>query len=92
MAYGQKTYTTTAAQLSSAVTTPVGKVKIKAAPGNSDNLYVGLSSGVTSSTGWILDANEEIELEVNTLGEVWVIGGAASQVAQWIATPRPIHP
>jgi hypothetical protein len=89
-AFGNTTFGTTAGQLSDAAEFPCRKVKIKAAPGNSGDLYVGLAGSVTSLNGWTLDAGQEIEIEVEKLGDVWVIGGAASQVAEWIATPRPV--
>jgi hypothetical protein len=90
MPYGNKTYSTTAEQLSDAVDFPVEYVHIKAAPGNSGDLYVGLSADVTSLSGFTLDAGQEIQIDVDKLGDVWVIGGAPSQIAEWIAPPKTL--
>ncbi len=86
----QKTFTTTAAQLTpNGSSIPATKIHLLAAVGNSGNLFVGGNAGVSSTSGYLLDAGERIELEIEDINEVWVIGSAADQVLQYIATTRP---
>lgn len=85
---GQKTFTTTAAQLN-ANDVPVSRVTLKAAAGNGGNLFVGGSSGVSTTTGLMLDAGQEITVEIQNLDEIWLIGSASGQVVEFIATDRP---
>lgn len=61
-------------------------VKIKASLGNTNNIYVGHSASVTTTTGYELDAGEEVEIFVDSLGKVFVIGGAADQDYSWLVT------
>jgi uncharacterized protein YuzE len=60
-------------------------VKIKADLTNSDNVYVGHDDKVTTSSGFMLDAGEEVFIEVDSLGKVFVIGGAAAQGYSYVA-------
>jgi hypothetical protein len=53
-------------------------VKIKADLGNSDNVYVGHSDAV-GNDGFLLDAGEEVTIEIDSLDKVWVTGGDAGQ-------------
>ena len=58
-----------------------GVVRLKAQQGNSGNVYIGLTNGVTKptdqtddgTTGYELDAGQEIELVVDNLNELWII-------------------
>lgn len=59
-----------------------GITALKAKADNTDFVYVG-DSTVTAATGYPLDGGEELVSLVN-LGEVYVIGGAASQVVSWL--------
>ncbi len=87
---GQTTFTTTAAQLSDAVEKPVTRVTVKALAANANNLFVVSSAGGTAAKGYPLDAGEEVTVEVQKLGDVFIIADAAGQVAAWIATNRPV--
>lgn len=68
-------------------------VRIKALATNTGVVYVGLSSGVTTSTGYPLSAGEELALDVgvfrdvasNTgdLANIYVIGSAANQAVAY---------
>ena len=87
---GQKTFGTTAEFLSDAIDVPLTKIRIKAPTGNTDFLFIG-GPAVTATTGFSLDATEEVELEIQKLGDIQIIGGAADQVAEWIASNRPIN-
>lgn len=60
-------------------------VRIKADLSNGDNVYVGHDDKVTSSNGFVLDAGEYVDIPVDQLDKVWVIGGAASQGYSYVA-------
>lgn len=59
-------------------------VKIKADLDNSDNVYVGHDQNVSASNGYPLDAGEEVDVPVDSLDKVWVVGGAADQGYGWL--------
>jgi hypothetical protein len=46
-------------------------VRIKALHGNTGNIYVG-ANPVTSSTGFVLDAGDEVYVEVSNLATVYI--------------------
>ncbi len=77
--HGALSGSASAAQLPSVAVS--GTVKLKAQQGNSGNVYLGLSSAVTKptdqtddvTTGFELDAGDEIELGVSNLNELWII-------------------
>lgn len=77
MKTGQLTVGTTAVRLPGQ-----GFTALKAKTDNTDFVYVG-DSTVTSATGYPLDGGEELVVQEN-LGEVYVVGGAASQVISWL--------
>jgi hypothetical protein len=54
-------------------------VRIKADLDNDDNIYVGNSANVTSGNGFLLDAGEHVDVPVDSLAKVFVIGGLADQ-------------
>lgn len=59
-------------------------VVIKALPGNSGVIYVGLSNAVTATNGYPLSAGQEMLVspaEVSDAGGIFVIGSAANQGA-----------
>jgi hypothetical protein len=60
-------------------------VRIKADLTNGNNIYVGSSEHVAVDAGFELDAGEFVEIAVDTLDKVWVIGGAADQGYSWVA-------
>ena len=66
-------------------------VKLKANLANTDNVFVGTATGITvanaatdTTTGYPLDAGQELELLVGNLNQLWFIGGAASQAISYI--------
>lgn len=60
-------------------------VTIKADLGNGNNVYVGHDGNVTASNGFVLDAGEDVFIEVDSLDKVWVFGGAADQGYSYVA-------
>jgi hypothetical protein len=84
--YGTATVGTTAAQFTSTATALAQGVSIKALAANTNTVYVGSDSSVTNSNGYPLAAGEEVFIIVNDLSKVWIYGGAASQVARYIAS------
>lgn len=60
-------------------------VTIKADAANTDVVYVGHDASVTAATGFALAKGESVEIAVDSLDKVYVIGGAASQKYSWLA-------
>lgn len=77
VAQNQVTVGTSAAQLASNAC--VKGVTIKALNGNTGIIYVGNSSGLTTSNGFELGAGESISLPLNNSNLVWVRASVASQ-------------
>ena len=82
VAHGEIAGSATAKQLPS-IAVP-GTVLLKALQGNSGNVYLGLSNAVTVpagsqdvTSGYALDDGDEIELSVENLNELWIIGDNA---------------
>lgn len=70
--HGQKTVTTAGTEEALASSQAlVSGVHIKALAANTGNVYVG-ANPVTSSTGYVLDAGEEVFLEVANLATVYI--------------------
>jgi hypothetical protein len=81
---GHGTVGTTAAKAGPAF--PCKKyARIKADLANGDFVYVGHADTVTSSNGFVLDAGEYVDIPVDSLDKVWVIGGAAAQGYSYVA-------
>lgn len=59
-------------------------VIVKAMPNNTGYLYVG-TVGVTSATGFPLDAGESITIPVDNANKVYAIGSIDNQAAAWVA-------
>lgn len=60
-------------------------VSIKALGGNAGMVYVGLSTAVSATTGWELDAGQETPwLPVNDLNEIWLEASEASQRVAYV--------
>jgi hypothetical protein len=47
-------------------------------------VYVGHGNGVSTTNGFQLDAGERVEIPIDSLDKVWVVGGAASQGYSWL--------
>lgn len=60
------------------------KLTIKAATGNTGDMAVG-NSGVTATSGFILDAAEVVTLDISGIESVYIFG-AASHTATFVAT------
>lgn len=60
-------------------------VAIKALGGNGGNVFVG-GSGVDSSTGFVLDAGEEVFVEIDDLAKVYLDVDAGGEGVSWMAT------
>jgi|GEM_PF-3270298 len=73
----QETVGTSAVQLTG-LTTQTG-VTIKADDDNTDSIYLGNSSSVTTSTGYRLKPGQQVFLSANNANIAWVISGSASQ-------------
>ncbi len=70
--YGRKTVTTSGTEVALAASTPLKHgVTVKALLANTNNVYVGLN-GVTTLTGFQLDAGQEIFLKVDNLATVFI--------------------
>ena len=74
---GHKTVNTTAVQLTSSSTPLINGVVIKAPTSNSAAIYVGLT-GVTTSTGDILEPGESRGYAVNNLNLLYIISSAST--------------
>lgn len=85
----QKTVTTagTAVQLGAQV---CNKITIKALPTNTGLIYVGFSSGVSSTTGFILSAKEEKILEITDASMVWINSSVNGEGVSYIGTYQPL--
>lgn len=58
-------------------------VLVKAMPGNTGNVFVGLV-GVTTATGFPLDAGESLMVPVDDANKIYVIGSADNQAIAWV--------
>lgn len=76
---GQQTITTTASQVTSAATGR-NTIALKSLTANTAAIYIGTSSGVTSSNGFPLDAGESIEFDLTEGQALYAIAGSGSQV------------
>lgn len=83
--HGQTTVGTSAVQMGNL---ECGSVLLKAPSTNTDKVYIGNSSAVTTSTGFVLAAGDAIEIGVGNLNKIFAIAGAASQKLHYIAINR----
>lgn len=81
---GQTTIGTTAARLIPAGHKAYSYVYIEADIGNTNDIFVGHDGGVSSANGWRLDAGQSITIPIDDPNKIWIVGGAASQVAKWL--------
>lgn len=87
---GKVTIGTTVAQLSSSTRVLSLGVQCLAAPGNSNVVYIGTKSNLTAGSndatdGFPLAAGSSILLPAGSESEVYIIGGAASQVLHFLS-------
>jgi len=69
--HGKKTVAVAGTEEALAVSTPCSRVRIKALFANTGNVYVG-DSVVSSADGYVLRANEEVELLIDDLSKVYI--------------------
>lgn len=60
-------------------------VIVKALPTNTGTVYVGDSAGVTTATGFPLEAGETVSIPVDDADKVWVATDTDNQGVAWIA-------
>ena len=82
---GQKTVTAAGTAEVLATTTTIRSVTIKALPGNTNNVYVGDSS-VSSSNGFVLDAGESIDLDLDNLATIYLDVDTNGEGVSYVAT------
>ncbi len=88
--HGRKSgITTTAVQMETTGVLAGKGVLIKAASGNTDDVYIGRSSTVTADSsdttdGFPLSANQALEIEVDEAGDVFLIAASGTQKVFWI--------
>lgn len=80
--HGQSTIGLSAIQLSS--NSLKQGVVIKASSSNTGSIYIGSSSGVTTSTGYELGAGESVTIPINNTNLVYLISNIASQSVSFI--------
>jgi hypothetical protein len=81
---GQKTVTTAGTQVALASSQAVKGVTIKALHANTGMIYVGGSD--VDSGDFVLDAGEQIFLEIDNLATVWIDSGVNGEGVSFIAT------
>jgi hypothetical protein len=74
---------TTAVQLS-ATSVPCRSVSLKSAKANTGKVYVGFTSGITTSSGFELNSQESVTIAVSNLNKIYLIADAASQDVRYI--------
>jgi hypothetical protein len=60
-------------------------VTIKADAANTGTLYLGHDNSVSATTGFPLAKGESIEIDVDSVDKIWVVGSAAGQKYAWMA-------
>lgn len=75
----QFTINTTAVALTTQVTGVRKDVSLKALPANTANIFIGFTSGVTTSTGYPLAAGDVIDLELTTAQPIYAISASSGQ-------------
>lgn len=84
--HGQKTVTSAGTEEALAASQAIlSGVRIKALAGNTNNVYVG-ANPVTSSTGFVLDAGEEVFIEVANLATVFIDVDTNGEGVSYIAS------
>ena|SRR3990167_2072259 len=69
--YGRNTVTS-GTEEAVAADTPVSSCCVKALHGNTNNVYVGGNTSVTTSNGYVLDAGEALCLDVDSPADVYI--------------------
>lgn len=79
---GQTTSNTSAVQLSAVSTPSVNGILVQGLSGNALSVYIG-GSGVTTSTGYELQAGQAVPFSVANITSLYVIGGNNSDGVCW---------
>ena len=82
---GQDVIGTSAVQLASADPELFTGVILKADVANAGIIYVGFSDGVLTTTGYPLNAGDELPIPVRRIKKIWLIASAVSQDIAWFA-------
>ena len=84
--HGQKTVTTAGTEVALAASQAIlSGVRIKALATNTGDIFVG-ANPVTSSTGFVLDAGEEVFVEVANLATVYIDSSVNGEGVSYIAS------
>lgn len=84
--HGQKTVTAAGTEEAlGASTTLYSGVRVKALHGNTGWVYVG-ANPVTSATGFVLDAGEDVFIEAHNLTDVWLDTSVSGEGASYIGS------
>ena len=84
--HGQKAVTTAGTEVALAASQAIlSGVRIKALAANTGDIYVG-ANPVTSSTGFVLDAGEEVFVEVANLATVYIDSSVNLEGVSYIAS------
>lgn len=84
LANGNIAVGTTAVQGPSIAAAPGQAVLVYADPANTDTIYIGSSSAVTTVTGFPIGAGNAMSLNVDNLSDLWFISGAAAQAVRYV--------
>jgi hypothetical protein len=80
----QKAVTTSPSQLSTTSTELRAGVTVIALPGNGATIYVGDTSGVSSSGGFPLAPSSAITIPIDNLDKVWLMTTSGTQTVGYI--------
>lgn len=83
--HGQTTVGTSAVQMTAV---ECQSALLKAPASNTGNIFIGNSSAVTTSTGFILGPGDAIEVGVGNLDKIFAIASAADQKLHYITINR----
>lgn len=83
--HGQTTVGATAVQMAAV---ECQSALLKAPASNTGNIFIGNSSAVTTSTGFILGPGDAIEIGVGNLNLIYAIASAADQKLHYITITR----
>ena len=84
--HNQKTVTTAGTeQRLSATSILCSSIVVKALSTNTGLIYVGNSSSVASTNGFVLSASESIAMDIDNVQDVWIDSSVNAEGVSWIA-------
>lgn len=83
--HGQKSVTTAGTEIALAAAQSIHHVTVKAHHANTGFIYVG-KNPVTSATGYVLDAGEQVFIEVDDLADVFIDSSVNGEGVSFIAS------